>query len=268
VLVGNDDKNNTPENEDYNYDSDIDSGDYEEQINTVDIDNIDDEIEVQEDASALASTPGKNIILIGAVLIGLLYFVYNFVFKKTPAEIEADKTKKIIQSQPVGKAGEHVKPNEDVTLAITAPIAPDLPEEFGDVASPVPLEDELASLGGDSSFESGGSIFPDTLPPFQIGGGDDSTTFRPGEYESGGEVAIPQVDPGMVLPPIVPLPTPQVGQIPSPQVQQVPIVVPTVPNPVPGSAGPAIPAPPQVAMGPTAEELAAKKSTKKDVRPW
>ena len=207
MLVGNDNNNN---DDDYNVDPNIDTGDYEEQVNTVDVD-IDEDIEVQEEASQLASTPGKNVLFLGVALIVSLYLVYNLAFKKTEEEKQEAKTKEIIKSQPVTKNMQ--KPTQDldgIQIGLGVAQAPELPQLETDTiigTSEIdPLEEEFVEE------EEEGNIF-EQWPTFNEK--DDGGGFNPGDWKQiDVNVDVPKEEPEppavVVLPPAIKTPAPAI----------------------------------------------------------
>jgi type IV secretory pathway VirB10-like protein len=114
-----------------NFESEINSDDFDERINTVEVNNLHEDIEIQNEQSQLASTPGKNIILL--LLAGLvsIYVIYSIAFKTDPNYEKAKKLEEIIKSQPVESAVQVHQPVDslEVQEGIVLPDIKTLDEE-------------------------------------------------------------------------------------------------------------------------------------------
>lgn len=89
---------------DDDFDSEINSNEFDDRINTVEVNNINEQIEIQNDHSQLASTPGKNLILLSLAGLVSIYFIYSIVFKTDENEEARKKLQEITNSQPVDDA--------------------------------------------------------------------------------------------------------------------------------------------------------------------
>jgi type IV secretion system protein VirB10 len=87
----------------------------------------DEEIEIEDSKSQLASTPRKNILILIIFAIVAVVFLYNVVFKKSPDEVEKKKIEKIVESQPEENATEPTPPVDERPFIETQIEAPDLP---------------------------------------------------------------------------------------------------------------------------------------------
>lgn len=108
-------------------------------------------IEIDDSRSQLASTPGKNILLIGIALIASGIFLYTTVFSETDEEKKQKEVKEIIAKQPEpaavdpapaveisGGAASTISTDlnkglEDIELPPPPPVAPVLNEDMGDI---------------------------------------------------------------------------------------------------------------------------------------
>ncbi|PIR39094.1 MAG: hypothetical protein COV35_04330 [Alphaproteobacteria bacterium CG11_big_fil_rev_8_21_14_0_20_39_49] len=246
MLVGNN-NNNIPDDDDY--DSNIGKGDYEEQINTVNVDNLDDDIEVQEEASALASTPGKNILLLGVVLIGSLYLVYNLVFKQTDEEIKAKKIQEDIKSQPVKNAVRPTQDSDGIQLNVGVAQAPELPNFEDEISLVDDSKMNMPKGDGFSDEDSDKNIF-EQWPTFN----QNQTNDQEFDPEGWKEITVQTERPtgvGGILPPTMEVKA---------SVPAVPVVAPATTSITSRVAR----TPVQVNVGgPTPEEIAAKESAKR-----
>lgn len=120
---------------DDDFDSEINSGDFDERINTVEVNNLDEQIEIQNEQSQLASTPGKNIILLIVAGLVSVYVIYSIAFKKDPNDEEAKKLDEIAKSQPVQNAVQ-LPQQVDALEVQEGVVAPDI-KSFDDEPAPV-----------------------------------------------------------------------------------------------------------------------------------
>jgi type IV secretion system protein VirB10 len=226
--------------DDDNYEpSGVDSGEFEEQVNTVDVNNIDEEIEIQDDTNELSSTPSKNILLLLVALVGSLYLVYNLVFSEDDPEKEKkEEEKRIAISQPVTGLE---KPTESMgsesTIDVGEVIPPDIPD----------FETE-GTVAVDQGFDTALPDAPDTetsefdWPVFSPDGEEVGSVFRPEDFPE----VTPQLPSNVTTPPNI-----QPNPVPIPNVQTENVLA------GPGAGAPA------VNQGPTAEEIAAMKMARK-----
>lgn len=92
--------------------------------------NSEDEIEIDNNKSQVASAPGRNIVIFVVLAVVSVAFLYFTVFKEDEAQVEKQKVAEIIESQPVENAEpatqETAKPDVEVGV-VDAPELPDVP---------------------------------------------------------------------------------------------------------------------------------------------
>ncbi len=86
-----------------------------------------DEVEVKNPLSAVASAPAKNILILGVLIIGAIFFLYKYVFVETPQEIEEKKLQQQVEAHPVEAATPPTKQEEKPQVNIGVVETPELP---------------------------------------------------------------------------------------------------------------------------------------------
>jgi type IV secretion system protein VirB10 len=123
------------------------------------------EIEIENGSSKLASTPGKNILLLVLMGIGAVIFLYQMVFKEDQATQDKKEIAKVIESQPVEEAIKPTKEGDKLPLDVGIVETPELPKIEGLQPPPPPtsLEEPTAAL----PEETFGGFAPVTPTPVQ-----------------------------------------------------------------------------------------------------
>jgi type IV secretion system protein VirB10 len=115
----------------HNYEDDLESV---PDLNNIRMDEDDyndpmanDEIEIENHSSHLSSTPRKNILVLGILVVAAIIFLYITVFKEDEATKAKKANEELIKSQPVEEAKKPVKPAEQAPLDIGLVETPELP---------------------------------------------------------------------------------------------------------------------------------------------
>lgn len=234
--------------------SDLSAGstdDLEERINTVDVNNIDEEIEIQDESSQLASTPGKNILILLVLGIASIYFIYNTVFKKDPAQVAAEAEQAKILANPVQNAEIPVAEPDRVDTSVSDVLSPELPDfdSEGEVGVLIPQ-----TPGGVINSEvepEDESPFSFKFPSFGPKDESDKVEFDPRSIgATGNQLRPPSVENNIFTPPTV---NPDKSIVDAPN-----LPVTTGMQLTPGGNVAIDPT-----LGPSAEEIAAMESAKR-----
>lgn len=101
--------------------------------------------EITNESSELASTPGKNILVLAILGIASIVFLYQFVFDEDEVKAKQEEIQQIIESQPVENAVEATRPEGSQDAEIGIIDIPDLPD-IADIQAPVINLDDAPSL--------------------------------------------------------------------------------------------------------------------------
>jgi type IV secretion system protein VirB10 len=100
-------------------------------------------VDIENEASQVASTPKKNMLIMGILIVVAVVFLYNVVFKDTAVQQEQKEKEKIIEQQPVEKAVTATEQDEKVKADIGIVETPELPDIEGLPALPPPAALEI-----------------------------------------------------------------------------------------------------------------------------
>ena len=104
-----------------------------------------DDLEIENEASKVSSTPTRNIVIIATLVLASVIFLYNMVFKDDEVEKEKKEVARIIESQPVEQAKPATQSNGEQEEDIGVVITPELQEIEGlqPLVSPDIFQDEI-----------------------------------------------------------------------------------------------------------------------------
>lgn len=89
------------------------------------------DIEIENESSMVSSTPTKNLLIIGILVIASVVFLYNVVFKEDEETKKKNELEKITASQPVDEAKPATKKDDRPEDNIGAVTTPELQEIEG-----------------------------------------------------------------------------------------------------------------------------------------
>ncbi|MDB2414541.1 hypothetical protein N9W34_02090 [Rickettsiales bacterium] len=183
-------------------------------------------VEISDENTELASKPGKNILILGLLGVAAIIFLYVTVFEETEEEKKKEEIQEVIESQPIENATSATQQDTNIPSDIGLVDVPDLP----DVEDAIP---EIEDNNQINDFDLSAPVIDDQVP-FSV-------------------PEIPQYQP----PPVQvveeeKVETPVVGDV-------QPVITPPAPAPVQPVIAPLNPQQP-VIIGPTAEEIAARRS--------
>lgn len=151
------------------YRSPYDEGEYDD-------DYLNEEPEVNQQVSAVASTPGKNMIALGVILVVLVYIAYSFIFSSGDADKEAKDKQQAAKTYAgpkevdpeVAEAAVEPPAAEDLVIDVQPEIVLPAPPEIPTPAPPPPPPAPTISLpdsGSSATPPPGTSIETVEAPP-------------------------------------------------------------------------------------------------------
>lgn len=150
-----------PDTDDYEGEQDMypEDDQMDEKIENI----ISDEIEIENEGSKVASAPAKNILVLGALIVGSIFFLYNIIFQEDEKEVKQNETEEIIAQQPVDNAVEPTPEGEQIQVGVGVVETPEPPSIEG--LAPLPPISTIEPPVQDDTFGGFEPVPPAPPPP-------------------------------------------------------------------------------------------------------